>query len=144
MWTSRMKLWTFMCTSKIVRERERPVWGSWSGTSIIHSGSMSCQVNHLRALVPFSFEAWRMSSFSVSLRVQVRGRSGGWGKRLSSKLGVGCRGGSVLGVVGRVPCASVDRRSLLVWMDGGACVVPFYSASTVPPSSVNLFSLFFC
>ena len=23
MWTSRMKLWTFMCTSKIVRERER-------------------------------------------------------------------------------------------------------------------------
>ena len=69
-------------------------------------------------------------ALSKSLRVWVRGRSGGWGKRLNSELGVGRRDGAVLGAVRRVPYASVDRRSLLVWTDGGDRVVQFSSAST--------------
>ena len=57
-------------------------------------------------------------SGSVSDVVSGSGSGSGseWGlrKRLSSELGVGRRGGAVLGAVGRVPCASVDQRSLLV------------------------------
>ena len=56
-------IYVYIENSERERERERPVLGSWSGMSIIHSGSMSCRANHLRASAPFSFEAWRMSSF---------------------------------------------------------------------------------
>ena len=52
--------WGHLGVHRKLRERERDQsWGSWSGTSIIHSGSMSCRANHLRASAPFSFEAWQ-------------------------------------------------------------------------------------
>ena len=129
-----------MCTSKIERERERE-------RERVHSGSMSCQANHLRGSAPFSFEAWRTSSSfgeseGSSSGSGFRGRSGGWGKRLSNKLGVRRCGGAVLGAVRRVPCASIDRRLLIVWMDDRDCVVLFCSASTFVREPL-LFFLFF-
>ena len=110
---------------------------------------MSCQANHLRGSAPFNFEAWRTSSsFSESegssSGLGFRGRSGGWGKRLSSELGVRHHGGAVLGVVRRVPCASIDRRSPLIWMDDRDRVVLFCSASTfVREPLLSLFFFFF-
>ena len=90
------------------RERERPVWGSQSSTW--GAWVVKWTIYELRCLSVSGRGKCR--AFSVSLRVRVRvrvrGRSGGWGKRLRSKLGIGHCGGVVLGVIGRVLCASVD------------------------------------
>ena len=53
---------------------------------------------------------------NVELFSESEGSGSGseWRLRKEAKQQAWCRGGAVLGVVGRVPCASVDRRSLLV------------------------------
>lgn len=71
------------------RENKNQSCASWSGTSIIHSGSISCLANHFRAWEPLSFEARRISISlgEVSGSGSVSSSSSTWGSAVDSECG---------------------------------------------------------
>lgn len=78
---------------KLGKEKNQS-WPRLLGTSIIHSGSMSCFANHLRASAAFSFEAPRTSRFSSELEPEAEAGSVSSRSSSSSSSGSGSGSGS--------------------------------------------------